>query len=350
VNDLIRSEQQQQIVTDIAPADWDEFVTSHPEATGYHCWAWKAIFERGLGQRTHYLAAVEGGRIQGVLPAVEIRSWVFGRTLSSLPYVNYGGVLAATDTARAALLAAAVRLAADRGLTEVLLRHVRRQFPALTAKTHKVSMLLPLQPTADEMWAKLDRKVRNQIRKGEKSGLTVEAGSLELLDDFYSVFARNMRDLGTPVYGRSLFEEILKTFPEQARLHVARLGSTPVAGALSYRFRQVVEVPSASSLREHRSRCPNHLLYWSLLREAIGQGCVTFDFGRSTPGDGTYHFKEQWGGVAHQLSWECAGVSRPARIDSSPRDGRFGLGVAVWKRLPVSVATALGPSIVRFVP
>jgi len=339
-----------QITTDVSAAAWDDFVSSHRDATGYHRWGWKGVFERGLGHRTHYLAATEAGRICGILPTVEVRSWLFGRTLSSLPYVNYGGILASTEAARAGLLANAVELAARRGLTDVLLRHTSRQFPDLPARTHKVTLLLNLKPTVDEMWAALDRKVRNQIRKAQKSAVTIHTGSLELLEEFYSVFARNMRDLGTPVYGRKLFKEILTAFPEQARLHVARLQSRPIAGALSYRYGSVVEVPSASSLREYRALCPNHLLYWDLVREAVDRRYATLDFGRSTPGDGTYHFKEQWGGSAHQLWWECAGVSRPARVEPSPRDGGFALGVAMWKRLPVSVATTLGPRLVRSVP
>jgi serine/alanine adding enzyme len=339
-----------QISTDVSPGAWDDFVSSHSEASGYHRWGWKGVFERGLGHRTHYLAAMEAGRICGILPTVEVRSWLFGRTLSSLPYVNYGGVLADTEAARAGLLASAVEFARRRGLTDVLLRHTQRQFPALPVRTHKVAMLLPLDRTIDGMWTRLDRKVRNQIRKAQKSGVTVQTGSVELLDDFYGVFARNMRDLGTPVYGRKLFEAILTAFPGHAKLHVARLESTAVAGALSYRSGTVLEVPSASSLREHRTVCPNYLVYWTVLQEAIDQGCSTFDFGRSTPADGSYHFKEQWGGVPHQLWWECAGVLRPARIEPPLGGGSLNIGIAVWKRLPVTVATTLGPRIVRAVP
>ena len=339
-----------QVTTEVSPAAWDEFVASCHEATGYHRWAWRSVFGRGLQQRTHYLAAVEDGRIRGVLPSVEVRSWIFGRTLSSLPYVNYGGVLAQTKAARSALLNGALEVAARRGLDDVLLRHVSKQFHDLPAQTHKVTLLMALQPDVESMWSALDRKVRNQIRKAEKSGVTVESGSLELLDDFYRVFARNMRDLGTPVYGRRLFETILSTFPLDARVYIGRVGPVAVAGALSYRYGAVVEVPSASALREHRASCPNHLVYWHIIRDAIAQGCTTFDFGRSTPGDGTYHFKEQWGGVPHQLWWECAGVKGPVKVDASPRDGRFQLGVDLWKRLPVSLATMLGPRIVRSVP
>jgi FemAB-related protein (PEP-CTERM system-associated) len=329
---------------------WDDFVESHREATGYHLWGWRRVFERGLGHRVHYLAASTEDRITGVLPLVEVRSSLFGRALSSLPYVNYGGVLADDASSASVLVEHAGELSQQLGLSYVLFRHRQRLLPDLPARSHKVTMLLPLAANREAMWDRLDRKVRNQVRKAEKSGVSVESGRFELLGDFYSVFARNMRDLGTPVYGRQLFAEILSAFPEAARLHVARLNGTAIAGALSYGSGEWVEVPSASSLREYRALCPNHLLYWSIITSAIEAGRQTFDFGRSTPNDGTYHFKEQWGAVSQQLWWEYR-LNPPAVLPSDDRhSAKFKATINSWKRLPVGIATLIGPRVARLVP
>lgn len=338
------------VSTDVASPQWNEFVRSRPDATGYHLWEWRNVFERAFGHRCHYLAARDHTRIVGVLPLVEVRSQIFGRALSSLPYVNYGGVIAANDDAKHALIREAGRLAEARSSSYVVLRHRRRMCPDLPARTHKVTMLLPLAANRDAMWNALDRKVRNQIRKAEKSNLTTESGGEALLADFYTVFARNMRDLGTPVYSRSLFAAILSTFPRDARVHLVRLNGRPIAGAFSYAFGDVIEVPSASSLREHRALCLNHLLYWSIITSAIDEGRKVFDFGRSSPNDGTYHFKEQWGAVPEQLWWEyrlTADATIPADDRQSPK---FHALIEAWKRLPVAVATLLGPRIARSVP
>jgi serine/alanine adding enzyme len=291
-----------------------------------------------------------GGAVRGILPLVEIRSRLFGRALSSLPYVNYGGVLADSDAASEALLTHASRLAERLRLRFVVLRHRRQVFPELQARTHKVTMLLPLQRETSTMWDALDRKVRNQVRKAEKSSLVTLSGGIELLDDFYAVFAQNMRDLGTPVYGRELFAEILRQFPNDARIHLVRLSSTTIAGALSYGYDDVVEVPSASSLREHRSLCPNHLMYWAIIQEAIRDGRRTFDFGRSTPDDGTYHFKEQWGAVPEQLWWEYYLMPGKQLPSADRKEASFQRRVEYWKKLPLSVANVIGPRIARSVP
>ena len=203
-------------------ADWDAFVAAHPEATAYHAWDWRDVFGPVFGHEPIYLAARDGGRVVGVLPLVSFRSRLFGQFFCSLPFVNYGGVLATTPDAAAPLLAEAARLARERGAAHVELRHVERQVPDAPVRQHKVTMLLPLQETAEAQWTALDNKVRNMIRKAEKSDLTSESGGIELLDAFYAVFSVNMRDLGTPVYPKRFFAAVLKACGPAARLHVVR--------------------------------------------------------------------------------------------------------------------------------
>jgi FemAB-related protein (PEP-CTERM system-associated) len=200
------------------------------------------------------------------------------------------------------------------------------------------------------MWDRIDRKVRNQIRKAEKSQLTVDRGGAALIPDFYGVFAQNMRDLGTPVYARRLFEEVLATFPDRAHIHVVRLNGRAIAAGLTYRTGPMVEVPWASSLREHNSLCPNHLLYWSVIESALAEGGQILDFGRSTPGEGTYKFKEQWGATPLPLHWEYCLLRGGTVPDQSPKNPRFRMAIDTWKRCPLWLANALGPHIVRWIP
>ena len=227
------------------------------------------------------------------------------------------------------------------------MRHAGRRFPALPCKQHKVAMRLPLNGVS---WERLDKKVRNQIRKAEKSGLTAQAGGAELLDDFYRVFARNMRDLGTPVYSRSLFEEVLRVFPDNAHVHVIRLQDTPVGAAVTYHAGGMMEMPWASSVRDYNSLCPNHLLYWSIIQFAAATGHAVLDFGRSTPGEGTFKFKEQWGAQPLALHWEYVLAAGEAMPDVSPANPKFQAAIEIWKRLPLPLATRIGPHVVRGIP
>jgi FemAB-related protein (PEP-CTERM system-associated) len=328
---------------------WDDYVLARPAASGYHLWGWRRIFADVFRHRPVYLAATRGSAIVGVLPLVHFRSALFGRFVVSLPFVNYGGVVADDEAAAEALVAEAGRLARAADCTHVELRHRARRFPALAAKQHKVAMLLALPTSTDTLWTALDRKVRNQVRKAEKSGLVASVGAAELLPDFYRVFARNMRDLGTPVYPARLFDTLLDTFPERVRVVVVRLGDKPVAGGITWEWRDRIEVPWASSLRQFNAMAPNNLLYWTILQRAIDGGATQLDFGRSTPDEGTFHFKKQWGAEPEPLYWEYD-VIRGPMPDQSPKNPKFDLAIRAWRRLPVAVAGVLGPRIVRSIP
>jgi FemAB-related protein (PEP-CTERM system-associated) len=236
---------------------------------------------------------------------------------------------------------------AARRCDHVELRHVAPQFPDLPSKRHKVSMRLALGPN---MWESLDRKVRNQIRKAEKSNLVVDRGGEELVGDFYKVFARNMRDLGTPVYSRRLFEEVLRTFPHRSRLHVVRLNGDAVAAGFTYRTDTMVQLPWASSIREFNSLCPNVLLYWDAIQFAQASGAATFDMGRSTPNEGTFKFKSQWGAEPVPLHWEYHLLAQAEMPNVSPANPKFQLAIALWQKLPVSLTLRVGPMIVRAIP
>jgi FemAB-related protein (PEP-CTERM system-associated) len=333
--------------TDRDHAAWDAFVNERGDEAGYHAWAWRQVFANAFGHEPVYLIAREGGQVAGVLPLVHIKSRLFGNSLTSLPFLNYGGVMTATPDAAEALLSAARAEARARKCDHVELRHVARQFSSLPCKTHKVSMRLPLGTVSI---GTLDRKVRNQIRKAEKSGLTVERGGAELVGDFYTVFARNMRDLGTPVYSRRLFEEVMRVFPQRSRLHVVRLNGQPIAAGFTYRTGTMVQLPWASAIRDFNTLCPNVLLYWDAIQFAQSTGAATFDMGRSTPNEGTYKFKAQWGAEAEPLHWEYQLLTADHLPNVSPANPKFQLAIALWQKLPVSVTLRVGPRIVRAIP
>lgn len=332
-------------------SQWEAFaLRRHPCPLSLHP-AWLTILQRGLRHRTFCLEAVAGSSTCGLLPLALVRSFLFGRFLVSLPYVNYGGVM--TDDAGVGrnLIDRAIELAELHGVRCLLLRHEQAlDHPRLSLRSgHKVHMRLPLPSLAEDLWKQLKPPVRNQVRKGQKSGLSVAWGGDEMLTSFYDVFCQNMRDLGTPVYGLSLFRNIVRTFPDRAEICLVRLEERPVAGALLLHGWGVTEVPSASSLRQFNSTCANMLMYWSLLERAIGRGQEVFDFGRSTPDSSVYRFKAQWGAMPEPAEWQSydrVGEGLEVRTDN-PKYSRM---IATWRRLPVALTRLLGPTIVRGIP
>jgi len=325
-------------------------------ACGDHDPRWLDVLREALDHRTFMIVARRDGDIVGCLPLSLVTSRLFGRFLVSLPYLNRGGVVADDDAAADAMVDEAAELARIHNVQYLELRHDQpRTHKALDRqRDEKVRMVLRLPGSAEGLWDSIHSKVRNQIRKGDKSNLTIRFGGLELVDDFYNVFSVNMRDLGTPVYSRRLFTSILERFPDAAELAVVDMQGQPVAAALLVHDPLLAksgqtQVPSASSLREFNQTNANMWMYHHLLNRAIERGADAFDFGRSSVDSGTYRFKKQWGAEPEPTVWQYhlrRGDINAVRPDSP----RYRRKIETWQKLPVWLTRLIGPGIVRGIP
>lgn len=326
------------------------------QVCGEHDPAWLEILRKALNHKTSVLLDWRGRRLAGALPLALTRSPLFGKHLVSLPYVNRAGLLAAEIASGQALVDQAARLAKAYDARYLELRHHGQAFDSETfthCRSDKCRMLLDLPDKSDELWSSLKAKVRNQVRKGEQVGLKIRFGGEVLVTGFYSVFATNMRDLGTPVYSRKLFQAMLHHLGERCEIALVTLESLPIAGAILVHdqvgHRSITQVPSASCLRQFNPMNANMWMYYQLLERAIRRGADQFDFGRSSEGSGAYRFKKQWGATPEPTPWQVVlrhGSLSDARPDA-PRNRRR---IEQWQKLPVWVTKAIGPRIVQGIP
>lgn len=330
---------------------WDAFVARTTAANHCHLSAWKGIIERAFGHRTYYLLSEkDDGGLDGVLPMVRLQSRLFGDFLVSMPYLNGGGPCADSHATAQELIAAGSRTAADLGAQHLEIRTETPTDYGLRVKSAKVSMRLDLPASADLLWKRFSTKLRTRVRRAQQEPMTVTIGRKEELPAFYEVFCENMRDLGTPVYSQSFFDEILRGLPDTTWVCAVRLNDRPVAAGFLIGFRHTLEIPWGASLRRFNRLGPNMLLYWSLLKFACENGFRVFDFGRSSPDSGTFQFKAQWGATPVPLYWHYWLRDGGPLPDLSPRNPKMQLAIRVWQRLPVAVTKIIGPSIVKNLP
>ena len=330
---------------------WDAFVDQTRGASIYHLSSWVTLIKNQFGHQSyHLLHRDKSGNVDGVLPLVRLRSRLFGDYMVSMPYFNYGGVVAGSIEIKDALYVAAISVADQVGVSHLELRQTEESEKIQHCRTDKVVMLLDLPADPDDLWSDIGSKRRSQIKRPLRENVEVLHGQIDLLDQFYAVFSRNMRDLGTPVYPKSFFRAILESFTESSYITIVQHQNKPVAAAFLLGWKSGIEIPWASSLREANPLGVNMLLYWEVIKRSIELGYKVFDFGRSTMNAGTYRFKKQWGSQPKQLYWYYwlkEGESMPELTPSSPK---YKLAIATWKKLPVPVANLLGPYLVKNLP
>jgi serine/alanine adding enzyme len=346
----------------------------------FHRAEWDRVFA-AYDLPTVRIAAFRQGQIVGILPLVWQRSLLFGKHLVSLPWFDAAGILADDDLAQRALLEEAARLADSYRVQIVQLRQLDKGVGNLSSeapsgrfrqrvpdayfqsehlRTDKVLMRLALSPDPEIFWRGLLPKVRNQVRKAEKSGLVVSCGGAELLGEFYRIYSENMRDLGSPPHHRRFFHAVLANFEGESNIYVVRLNNETVGAGFTMANGGILEIPWASSLERFNQYCVNHLMYWRILESACRQGYAWFHFGRSSRGSGTYQFKKQWeskeiqsgSGESKETQLYWYYLSRGiTTVPSSPTaQESYGWAVRIWQRLPLWLSNLLGPRIIAKLP
>jgi len=325
-------------------ARWDKFVAECPEATFFHRAGWKNIMENVFGHETFYLMAESSAGIEGVLPLGRVRSWLFGDALISVPFGVYGGVAAISEEARLLLENEAERLAESLGVDYLEMRHrkARRDWPC---KDLYVTFRKQIHPDPEENLKAIPRKQRAMVRKGMKAGMQVELDND--VDRFFFAYATSVRNLGTPVYPRGYYRALKDEFGEDCEISAVTKDGRIVAGLLTFFFRDEVLPYYGGGTAEARALKANDFMYWELMKRSCERGFRLFDYGRSKVGTGSYSFKKNWGFEPEPLAYQYRLVRASEMPNVSPVNPKYRLLVKMWRHLPLSLSTVLGPLVSR---
>ena len=336
-------------VRSFEPADWarwDEFVYRCANATFFHRIGWKGIIEECFGHRTHFLLAERDAQIVGVLPLAEVKSLLFGHALVSLPFCAYGGVAADENEAVTALHATARRLGKDLGVEHLELRNRAVREADWPRQELYVTFRKAIMPDVESNLVAIPRKQRAMVRKGIGQGLVSRIDDDG--DTFFKLYADNMHRQGTPPLAKRYFETLRRTFDRDCEvLTVIEPGGKAVSSVLSFYFRDEVLPYYAGDVEAARDLAANDFKYWELLRRACERGLRVFDYGRSKRGTGSFDFKKHWGWEPTPLAYEYQLYRRDRIPEHNPLNPKYRMLIALWKHLPIPVANAVGPHLVK---
>ncbi|MFT6896779.1 MAG: FemAB-related protein (PEP-CTERM system-associated) [Paraglaciecola sp.] len=330
---------------------WDQYVEQHPQATPYHRFAWLQSIEAAYQHQSASLLALQDEQVVGIMPCVAMKAPFRQLSFCALPYCDIGGALSDNEFIKEQLFTKALVDLRQAGGSKFDYRDNAQVQNEAAMAGQKVRMLLPLPGTSEQLMAEFKSKLRSQIRKSEKNGLTcIIANDKNQVDDFYHIFAINMRKLGSPVHSKKWFVALFDYYGDNIVLSVVYSDTVAIGAGITLRNGTKMSIPWASTVAEYNKLAPNMMLYWSLLEQACDTGCSEFDFGRSTYGEGTYKFKRQWGAQPHPLLWrDLANTEVEHEQNTESSDFKAGklrhLVEQVWSKLPIGVTTSLGPLI-----
>jgi FemAB-related protein (PEP-CTERM system-associated) len=333
-------------MTDADAASWDEFVFAAEGATFFHRAGWRTIFGDIFRLQTHYLLAERDGKIAGILPLVQQKSLLFGNALIAAPFCVEGGTLAADPETRDALDQAAIGLMAKTQASYIEFRSRKASRPGWQARNDlHATFSRPLSADDNANLLAIPRKQRAVLRKALSGALVSEVDNAP--DRLFRVYSESVRNLGTPMFPRKYFSALRHIFGQDCDITIVLDKDEPVSAVMNFYFKGTVMPYYGGGTRAARHSGANDFLYWEVMRRAAQRGCQTFDFGRSKAHTGAFAFKKNWGFEPQWLEYEYwlrPGTRIPSKNPSNPK---YSLLIEAWKRLPLPVANALGPLLIR---
>jgi FemAB-related protein (PEP-CTERM system-associated) len=332
--------------TDAASAEWDAFVASRPDSNFFQLSGWRKVVSQVFGHDCPYLVTRQGAAIAGVMPLTEIKSRLFGHFLIGNGFTVGGGPLADGPDALAALLLEAEELGRKRQVAYVELRDCGKAGPGWQAKDDLYAGFEgPIAAKEDDNLKQIPRKQRAVVRKALEQGFTV---SIErTIQPFFDLYARTLRDHGTPILPRRFYESLLTVFGEACEILTVRKDGVPTSSVMSFFYQGKVLPYYTGSIPEARRSGANDMMYWALMRRAVERGATIFDFGRSKVGTGPYNFKSNWGFQPRPITHQYLLIGQDTLPNLNPTNPRYAKLIAAWQKLPIAVANTISPFISR---
>lgn len=331
-------------------ATWDQYVLeSHPGGTLFHASSWQKVLDATYGLPHHHLAVREGGRLQGVLSLYRCRGLAGGSDLFSLPYTVYGGMLASSQGAAGLLKEGALEIAKAEKAGMVHLRNTEENGLDLPSTDLHVHFCREMGKTAEECLDQIPRKSRATIRNSIQK-FRLESVVNRDVDLLWKLHAVNLRRLGTPVFPRSYFRQIMERLGDSADILFVLQAGKPVCGVMTFYYRDVCNPYFSGSLPEANASGANNFMYYALMCHALKRGCRRFDFGKSRRDTGPYRFKVNMGFEPRRLPYQFLYNTRMKAPNLNPSNPKLALFIRLWSLQPLWSSKLFGPALNRYLP
>ena len=288
-------------------AEWDAMVAAHPQSTIFHSGGWARVLRDTYGHRPFYIARIEDKRLAGLLPVMEVSSWLTGRRGVSLPFTDFCPALVSAGCAGGDLYRSAMETGRQRRWKRLECRGFDGVWagarPSLSFYGHKID----LGAGEAKLFQGLEGAMRRGVRKAEQVGVKIDfdAGP-ESMRTFFTLHCRTRRRHGLPPQPWRFFLNIQRHLLSLGRGFVAtaRLEGRALAAAVFLHDRRQALYKFGASDYESQQARPNNMMMWAAMRHCAERGLATLNLGRtSLSNEGLRRFKLGLGAVEEEIRY-----------------------------------------------
>jgi len=327
---------------------WDHYVHEASGVIAWHGYDWCHLLQHHHGAEFYPLAVYDGPRICGILPLYRLR--LFRKdALISVPYFVAGGIAAGDQAVQQALLNKAIEISNQLHIPTITFKQYKLKLEGtLLTDENYYNRELELEPDLDRVWQRITERNRTKIKEAQQYSSEWDYPSSDVTS-FYRLLLHDQHASGVPCVSRKWVEDLYRTGMYEIAL--LRYKGELVAGTMVKKFRDTVSFPF-SCLQDHAERTElfAYMLYWKLISVLSQQGIHIMHSGRIPKTDAAFGYRLGWGGTKYNYYYQYHGMGEGSTEFSTKRGRKRALIESVWKRMPVSVAGALGPVVVKQFP
>ena len=335
------------IVDPLHESDWDQLISSHPDAGFFHTTAWARVVHHTYNHKPFYLEFFCGRKLAAILPLMELRSLFTGRRGVCVPFSDACEPLIFDPEAIGIVTEQLVRFARDRRWKYVEIRggKIFRVTPNPAARFY--GHTLDLRRSAEELITSFASPVRRAIRKAERSGVrALVVRNRQAVNEFYQLHVQTRRRHGIPPQPASFFFNIYEHVIRQGLGFVvlAQYRSHVVAAAIFFQFGKNALFKYGASEKKYQEFRANNLVMWHGIQVSARSGAEKLHFGRTDfENEGLRRFKLSWNTEEETLDYFRVD---PAGRECSVRTGsKSAFHKQIFGKLPLAVNRLAGSMI-----
>jgi serine/alanine adding enzyme len=331
--------------------EWNNYIASRYDSTFTDKWEWNNILQNIYGFEQFWLLAKNNNRVVGCAALALADHPIFGKYLVTAPFGSYGGFYFDTDEAHAALIQKIEELKYILGTRYALIRIIDNgiKIPPgwINDSIYSTYMIEIRDDPQQYLQHVISRKTRACIRNSMNRGCHVSFGHKELLDDFWYVVSRAMKELGSPFHSRRYLKAVLDTLQDNVKINIIySKDSYPCAAGLHILHNDQVDFLYGPKLNKYRSLNIGEFLYWSIIEYYFQNGFRKLNLGRSLIGSNNENFKMKWRPAVRNLAsmyYVSPGDSLPGLNQANPK---FKNAIKMWQRMPLWTHRVVGPKVI----
>lgn len=337
------------VLNPVSCSDWGAALASHPGYSIFHSPSWAGTLEASYGYEPLYLTVEAEGKIQSLLPLMEVNSRLTGRRGIALPFTDECCPLYQDISWAHRLVQSAVALGKSRGWKSVEFRGGRELFQNASAAVSYYGHRLKLDDSDEMMFGRFDGSTRRAIRKAEKSGVTATvSGGMDAVKIFYSLHCKTRKKHGLPPQPFAFFSNIWHHILSRdlGMVVVANWQSRPIAASVFFQLgaRAVYKFGASDESRQELRGA--NLVMWEAIKRFARNGVKTLDFGRtSVSNEGLRRFKLNWGAEEYKIEYFKYDLLRTTFV--TEKDATTGWHTWAFRALPLGISRMVGAALYK---